>query len=294
MNQTPSRLRALIRFARERFHPLFYARKSRLGRLLIRLADRPVWLSIPQVGFKVRGRLITHGLGFAMSGSMEKNPEALVHACISKLALRSFWDVGANIGHYSWLMKSADPNMELVLIEPLPENAALIRETITHHSLSHTTLIVAGASDSTGQGILHADKMAGATSSLEQQDQTFEERHWGVIASTLPVTLTTVDGVRTAHRPVDFMKIDVEGHEESVIRGAYETIRRDQPILFVECGHLGQTCLRRLEIEGYRIVDADRLSIKIAEHSTNFFCFPMRFTGFIDELLQQAREESDA
>ena len=229
-----------------------------------------------------------------MSGSMETNPEALVRACISKLALGSFWDIGANFGHYSWLMKSAVPNMELVLIEPLPENAALIRETITRHRLSNTTLIVAGASDSSGQGVLHADKMAGATSSLEQQDQTFEERYWGVIASTLPITLTTVDEIRAAHGQVDFMKIDVEGHEEFVIRGAHETIRRDLPILFVECNHQGQTCLRRLESEGYQIVDADHLSVRSAEHSTNFFCFPTRFSGFVDELLQQARQESDA
>src|SRR6202041_2362535 len=104
-------------------------------------------------------------------------------------------------------------------------------------------------------------------------------------------TLTTVDAVRTGHRPVDFMKIDVEGHEESVIRGAYETVGNDQPILFVECDHQGQRCLRRLESEGYRIVDADHLRVESAEHSPNFFCFPMRFTGFIDELLQQARKE---
>jgi hypothetical protein len=90
------------------------------------------------------------------------------------------------------------------------------------------------------------------------------------------------------------MKIDVEGHEEFVIRGANDTIRKDQPILFIECGHPGQTCIRRLESEGYRIVDADQLSAEGAEHSTNFFCFPMRFTGFIDELLQEARKESDA
>jgi FkbM family methyltransferase len=227
-----------------------------------------------------------------MSGSMETSPEALVRACISNLALRSFWDVGANVGHYSWLMKSAVPNIELVLIEPLPENAALIRETMARHRFSDTTLIVAGASDSLGQGVLHADKMAGATSSLEQQGETFEEFFWGVTSSTIPIALTTIDDVRKLHGKVDFMKIDVEGHEEAVLRGGDETIRRDQPILFVECGHQDQACLRRLESEGYRIVDADRLSVNSAEQSTNFFCFPMRHTNLIEELLKHAREES--
>jgi hypothetical protein len=52
---------------RERFHPLYYARKSAMGRFAIRLADKPVWLSVSGISFKVRGRLVTHGLAFAAS-----------------------------------------------------------------------------------------------------------------------------------------------------------------------------------------------------------------------------------
>lgn len=285
-------MRALVQYLRERFHPLFYARKSRVGRFVIRLADRPVWLSIPHVDFKVRGRLLTHGLGFAMSGSLETKPEALVRACLRQLTLRSFWDVGANIGHYAWMMKSAVPNLELVLIEPLPENATLIQETLTRQHASDSTLIVAGASDSLGEGVLHADKLAGATSSLEQQEQTFEQQHFGVIPATIPVSLTTIDDVRKLHGQVDFMKIDVEGHEESVLRGGRETIRRDQPILFVECCHPHHACLRNLEVEGYRIVDADRLCLDDGEGRMNFFCFPKRFAGSVEGLLALARQES--
>src|SRR5271168_4752232 len=92
---------------REKFHPLFYARKFALGRYVIRLVDRPIWMSIPEVHFKIRGRLITHGLAFAATGSQERNPEALALTCVRQLRPRSFWDVGANIGYYSWLLKSA-------------------------------------------------------------------------------------------------------------------------------------------------------------------------------------------
>jgi len=80
-------VRALLRRTREHFHPLFYARKSSLGRFVIRLVDRPVWLSVADVTFKVRGRWLTHNLGFAWVGSQETNAEALARACMRQLKL---------------------------------------------------------------------------------------------------------------------------------------------------------------------------------------------------------------
>jgi hypothetical protein len=48
-------MRSLVRKIRERIHPLFYARKSPLGRFAIRILDQPAWLSVEGVTFKVRG-----------------------------------------------------------------------------------------------------------------------------------------------------------------------------------------------------------------------------------------------
>lgn len=276
---------------RERFHPLFYARKSSIGRFAIRVMDQPAWLSIPAVRFKVRGRLVTHGLAFAMTGSQEPNEEALVVECMRQLDIRSFWDIGANIGHYAWLAKSVSPDMELVLFEPLPANAMLIRDTLNRHRFSKAVLIAACASDSSGTGTLLANSLAGATSTLEQtQNRTFEERHWGVAAKSLSIPLVTIDEERAHHGPVDFMKIDVEGHEKSVLAGASKTIASDQPVLFIECFHAGHLCLDILEEHGYRLVSADHLTEDCSENTSNYFCFPQRFSSSIDSLLRGARE----
>jgi FkbM family methyltransferase len=285
-------MRTLIRKVREVLHPLHYARKSPIGRFAIRLADRPIWISEQGVNFKVRGRLITHGLAFAIIGSQERNPEALAKACMRTLQLRSFWDVGANIGHYSWLMKTTKTDLKLVLIEPLPENATLIRSTLARNRFPNATLLVAGASQHSGTGTLHTDRIAGATSSLEEQKQTFEERHFGVHSATLQIPLIAIDEARNVHGQVDFMKIDVEGHEESALRGAMRTIREDQPILFIECTHPGHVCLAPLESEGYCVVDADHLSRECTKSSANYFCFPKRFADSVEMLLQLARQES--
>jgi FkbM family methyltransferase len=236
--------------------------------------------------------MITHGLGFAAVGSLEKNPEALALACVSQFGLRSFWDVGANIGYYSWLLGSAAPHLEIVLFEAFQPNVDLIRATITRNKFLGTTLVAAGASDHLGKGSLRTDSEAGATSSLEVNEETFEERHFGVRAGSVTIPLVTLDDESSHHGPVDFIKIDVEGHEESVLRGAIKTIASNQPILFIECGHPGHTCLAPLQQQGYQFIDGDRLIPGLNEHALNHFAFPERFAPSIETLLEIARQHA--
>lgn len=281
-------MRGVLQTIRQKFHPLHYARKTAVGRLVLRTADCPAWISIPGVRFRVRGQLLTHGLAYGMIGSQERNPEALALACLQHFRFRTFWDVGANFGYYSWLLKSAAPELEIVLIEPLPANIKLIRGTIQRNQFADVTLIEAGASDCPGDGILHADELGGSTSSLNNEE-TFEQHHYGTAPKSLRIPLVSIDCMRDRHSRIDFMKIDVEGHEEAVLRGARETISHDQPVLFIECAHEGHRCLTALESCGYRIVDADNLSVDCSGSSANFFCFPVRCHDSMEEVLRLAR-----
>jgi FkbM family methyltransferase len=278
-----------LRYVREQFHPLFYLRKWPVCRLAIKALDSPVWLSIPNVRFQVRGQRITHGLAFAATGYQEQKPQALALACLAQLKVDAFWDVGANIGYYTWLLKSAAPHLRAVLFEPFEPNYKLIRDTLTRNALPNLELVSAGVSDQSGTGTLYTNSVSGATSSLSSS-MTFEEHHWGVKAGTQRIPLVSLDAERSRLGAVDFIKIDVEDHEAAVLRGAIDTIARDQPLLFVECGHRGKPCLRSLVAEfEYTLVDADRLSRDLSDGSTNFFCFPKRFQVSIDSLLEKAR-----
>ena len=275
---------------RERFHPLYYMRKSAIGRSAIRLVDKPVWLSIPGVGFKVRGQLVTHGLAFAATGSQEPGSEALALTCVDELKFQSFWDVGANIGHYTWLLKSAAPGLRAVLFEASTRNAELVRRTLQRNQFAEVELLEAGASDCHGIGSLRVDSEAGATSTLDDaSEQTFEEEHWGVASERVSIPLVTIDEERVSRAPIDFLKIDVEGHEAAVLRGAQHTITSDQPVVFIECFHPDHICLKTLEAQGYRLVDSDHLKAQVDSSTTNFFGFPEKFHGRVDTLLEKAR-----
>ncbi|MGB6727910.1 MAG: FkbM family methyltransferase [Terracidiphilus sp.] len=252
------------------------------------MADRPVWLSPPGIRFHVRGQLLTHGLTFALCGSQEPVAEALAQVFLREFHFQSFWDIGANIGHYTWLMKSAVPELEVVMIEPVPANAELIKKTLERNRLSNTTLIVAAASDTSGEDTLRLDAISGLTSTIEKGVKTFEENHYGATARELQVKLVSIDEIRAGHLPIDFMKIDVEGHERSVLEGALKTIDQDQPVLLIECAHPAHTCLEVLRQHGYRVIDAEHLSLDCAEDSCNFFCIPQRYAGSIESLLRDA------
>jgi FkbM family methyltransferase len=255
------------------------------------MVDLPFWLSIPDVEFKVRGRLVTHGLAFAAIGSQEPGSEALALTCIDQLKLESFWDVGANIGYYTWLLKSASPGLRAVLFEASPANAALVRATLKRNQLPDVELMAAGVSDRQGDGYLRVDSLAGATSTLDDStEQTFEEQHWGIRAGTIRIRLVTIDNERSHRLRVDFLKIDVEGYEAAVLRGAQHTIVSDQPIVFIECFHPEHECLRSLELEGYQFVDSDRLRLQVSTDTTNYFGFPRKLHSQIDLLLAQARK----
>ncbi|HEV2464307.1 MAG TPA: FkbM family methyltransferase [Acidobacteriaceae bacterium] len=254
---------------------------------MLRAADTPTWLSIPSVDFPVRGQRITHGLSYAIIGSQERNPASLALACLRLLKFRTFWDIGANFGYYSWLMKSANADLEIMMVEPLPANASLIRETIIRNCFRDVDLTEAAASDAPGRGALHADDISGSTSSLNDEE-TFEQRHFGIAPRTMPVSLVSIDSLRASRARIDFMKIDVEGHEAATLRGAEATIARDQPVLLVECAHPEHQCLNALD--GYTIVDADRLTRSCEEGSANFFCFPKHRSDAIDAVLAKAAE----
>lgn len=136
------------------------------------------------------------------------------------------FDVGANAGHVS--VKMADLCRQVIAFEP---NLVLARRL---HELGRPNIQVVGfaVSDVVGPAVLHIDDREGAgavASSLI--DLSGMEGH----TTDVEVHTITLDALcaREAYRP-DFIKIDVEGHEEAVLAGARETIRMCRPVIVFE------------------------------------------------------------
>jgi FkbM family methyltransferase len=153
-------------------------------------------------------------------------------------------DVGASYGIYSFhLVRYA---AGVVAIEPLPECVSFIRS-----ALPMVRVIEGAASDHAGTETLWIPTAARATDSptLAPAHGFDDDSVRGVV-----VNLVTLDSLELTR--VGFMKIDVEGHELAVLRGAEEILQRDHPAILVEAEERHRRgavrCVREhLERQGY-------------------------------------------
>lgn len=134
-------------------------------------------------------------------------------------------DVGANIGFMSMAM--LDAKCDVISFEPQPALRDLLLENTAPWPRSTAALVLPYAlSDfcgvSTMPRIRYGEKGNYGALALGQRSEL----------GTITVECRTLDSLSIG--PVGFIKIDVEGHEMNVLRGARETILRDRPIMYIE------------------------------------------------------------
>ena len=138
----------------------------------------------------------------------------------------TFVDVGVNKGDYSLLAARLLGDRGRVLaVEPEPENCAWFRHSVALNGYRSIDLLEAALSDSDGEATLHLGRHSGW--------HTLVAGVRGRDRGTITVPTRTLDGVLAERgiETVDVMKIDVEGAELQVLRGARGALSGDRPLL---------------------------------------------------------------
>jgi FkbM family methyltransferase len=144
----------------------------------------------------------------------------------------TFLDAGANIGTVT-LPVAATRRAECLAFEPEPGNAARLAENVELNDLPNVTVIEAALWSAPGTVALRAGGPSGTgTHSVVAEGENGAESDDEATA----VAATTVDELsERGSRPPDVVKVDVEGAELEVLRGATTTLRaRAIRELFVE------------------------------------------------------------
>lgn len=132
-------------------------------------------------------------------------------------------DVGAYIGLYTCMAaEMVGSTGRVIAFEPDPANRRQLLDNVALNEFGNVTVVGSALSDKAGSGELYL-KHHGTVSSLIGNGDCVR-----VEIDTLDISLE-----RIGARRVDIIKIDVEGHELPVLRGAVKTIRSNPGVKFV-------------------------------------------------------------
>ncbi len=132
-------------------------------------------------------------------------------------------DIGAHLGTHTVWFATVCPSTRAHAFEPLSRFADAVRRNVTLNELDDkVTLHQVGLSDRPGR----------ATNTLSPEDQSGFHDKPGWVDEAFDVA--KLDRVLRRRQPVVVMKLDVEGMEPSVLRGASRLLSRWRPVVFAE------------------------------------------------------------
>lgn len=137
----------------------------------------------------------------------------------------TFLDIGANVGFFSIAVAKLCPNVKTYAFEP----AIIAFEELKHNIEANKV-----------QGIISIQKAVGSSCGLAYITMGFHASNY-LTTSESKLPKAPVEGLTIDHfveqekiPAIRLVKIDVEGLELSVLRGAINTIRKFRPTLLVE------------------------------------------------------------
>jgi FkbM family methyltransferase len=146
---------------------------------------------------------------------------------------RDFIDVGANIGFYSVLACRRIPGRRVLAIEPSAAAHSRLLANLQRNNVRDQCIVFNGLA-----GAGNMDRELQVVEGMEEYSSVAALKHYAVQGHAARVELvkqSTIDSLVTSHNLTPgFIKIDVEGNEMEVLKGAVETLRVHRPALLCE------------------------------------------------------------
>jgi len=150
-------------------------------------------------------------------------------------------DVGANIGLYSLGLSSLAPRGRIYGFEPSPSAYGHLQENLEVNRAANVDACNLAVSDSTGTVHFHDFSFFSAGSFSSDEGSLLSSESYG--SQSFEAATTTLDEFVADRKldRVDFIKVDVEGAELSVLAGAEKTLATYRPITVLEFNTFGFT-----------------------------------------------------
>jgi FkbM family methyltransferase len=246
------------------------ATRRHLNRLWAASAERPVWIRYGDVEFPFYGdgdlQEVTYHTYFAVwFDSLRRDFQPYIPANATVI------DVGANLGLTTLAFATlAGPGGRVHSFEPASWMHAKLRALVDRNHLSQV-ITHQQACGSSPQTLSLTIPGSSGNASLRPASHVPVTTAKTELVPVLPLDQALPDLPR-----VDLLKIDTEGFEIDVLRGAEATIRRHLPVIYIELSQeyqdSSQASIDWLTERGYRFPIAPDLDT--ARNGDNFFALP--------------------
>ncbi len=154
-----------------------------------------------------------------------------------KLGGDTFIDIGANVGFFSLYASKKFKNV--IAFEPTQASIELLKNNFKMNNIENLSLHELALSDASGKSIFYENPFNQGGNSLEE----FGDNQLKKINDDWPVydvEVLRLDDLNLNEnknlKEIDLIKIDVEGHEAKVLKGARNLLKEHEPMIFAEVG----------------------------------------------------------
>jgi FkbM family methyltransferase len=188
------------------------------GILLMAKVDRKQKL-ITQFNSKLRINYSRDSrLTYYIDGIELRFSQLIKEYCITEDVLQSIdpnglvVDCGANIGEFSLALNYFNNNQNFICFEPDPIEFNVLKKNLNRHN---ATLICAPLSDKSKAVRFGLLNDTGDSTILNSEDPSIQY---------LELQATTLDSELSQFRKIELLKLEAEGHEPEILRGALKTL----------------------------------------------------------------------
>jgi FkbM family methyltransferase len=146
------------------------------------------------------------------------------------LGIRSIYDVGANVGTWALLAKALIPEAKVEAFEPLPKHHTDFQNNLRGISGVALHRIALGSENTTAN--LRITNSSDNSSMLPLAEAS--HAHFGLKeVASVPTTVRKLDDYRRENDVLmpDLIKLDVQGYELEVLKGANECVRSTKSVI---------------------------------------------------------------
>ncbi len=190
-------------------------------------------------------------------------------------------DVGANYGLYTrFLAELVGKNGLVMSLEPVPETHDTVLYNVKKAQLSQVKVMPLAASNQNGEAVVFIP-------TWEDGSDNFYEASLQPSSSTrgrsLKIQTTRLDDLCKDFTRLDFIKLDVEGHEPEALAGAKNLIQQFRPAMLIEINddfHEGSTgakvrqLLMEMQYDMFALQAGKLVSVQGKGHGVNYWFLP--------------------